>query len=109
MLDLSESARKELEAYFADKERENIRIYLAPGGCSGPRLALALDGPTDADTQFHEGGFSFCVNKELLAKIGGVTIDMTYMGFMVNPAIPLQGSGAPSACGGCAGSTTCNV
>jgi Fe-S cluster assembly iron-binding protein IscA len=32
MLELSESARKELEAYFADKERGNIRIYLAPGG-----------------------------------------------------------------------------
>jgi Fe-S cluster assembly iron-binding protein IscA len=32
MLELSESARKELEAYFADKERGHIRIYLAPGG-----------------------------------------------------------------------------
>ena len=32
MLELSESARKELEAYFADKERGNIRVYLAPGG-----------------------------------------------------------------------------
>ena len=32
MLELSESARKELEAYFADKARENIRVYLAPGG-----------------------------------------------------------------------------
>jgi Fe-S cluster assembly iron-binding protein IscA len=32
MLELSENARKELEAYFADKERGNIRIYLAPGG-----------------------------------------------------------------------------
>jgi Fe-S cluster assembly iron-binding protein IscA len=33
MLELSESARKELEAYFADKEeRGNIRIYLTPGG-----------------------------------------------------------------------------
>ncbi len=32
MFELSESARKELEAYFADKERGTIRIYLAPGG-----------------------------------------------------------------------------
>jgi len=32
MLELSQSAHKELEAYFADKERGNIRIYLAPGG-----------------------------------------------------------------------------
>ena len=32
MLELSESARKELEAYFTDKERGTIRIYFAPGG-----------------------------------------------------------------------------
>jgi Fe-S cluster assembly iron-binding protein IscA len=70
---------------------------------------LALDGPADADEQFNEGGFSFCINKELLARVGGVTIDMSYMGFTVNPAIPLQNPGASSACGGCAGSTSCSV
>jgi hypothetical protein len=70
---------------------------------------LALDGSTDDDEQYNEGGFSFCINKALLAKIGGVTIDMTYMGFMVSPEIPLEESGASSACGGCAGSTSCSV
>jgi len=70
---------------------------------------LALDEPTEDDEKFAEGGFSFCVNKELLAKIGGVKIDLTYMGFMVDPTIPLQSSNASSACGGCAGSTSCSV
>ncbi len=32
MLTVSESARKELEAYFADKDKQTIRIFLAPGG-----------------------------------------------------------------------------
>ncbi len=32
MVQMTESARKELEAYFADKEKGSIRIYLAPGG-----------------------------------------------------------------------------
>ncbi len=32
MVDLTEGARKELEAYFADKEKGSIRVYLAPGG-----------------------------------------------------------------------------
>ncbi len=32
MVEVSESARKELEAYFAGKEKGSIRIYLAPGG-----------------------------------------------------------------------------
>lgn len=32
MFEITESALKELEAYFADKEKTPIRIYLAPGG-----------------------------------------------------------------------------
>lgn len=31
MLELTESARKELEAYFAGKEKATIRIYQAGG------------------------------------------------------------------------------
>ena len=108
MVELTESALKELEAYFADKERGSIRIYLAPGGCGGPRLALALDGPGDEDQQFTEGGFSFCVNKDLLGKIGGVSIDLTYMGFTVSPTIPLPDTGSSSCCG-CSGASSCGT
>lgn len=43
MLTLTDAAQKELEGFFADREKATVRIYLAPGGCSGPRLALALD------------------------------------------------------------------
>ena len=32
MLQVSENAKKELDAYFADKEKTPVRIYLAPGG-----------------------------------------------------------------------------
>ena len=32
MLTLSDAARKELDAYFAGKEAQTIRIFLAPGG-----------------------------------------------------------------------------
>ncbi len=49
MFELTEGARQELDAYFTDKEKSSVRIYLAPGGCSGPRLALALDAPGDDD------------------------------------------------------------
>ncbi len=31
MLELTDTARKELEAYFADKKKENIRIYSVSG------------------------------------------------------------------------------
>lgn len=32
MLELTESASKELQSYFADKEKATIRVYLSPGG-----------------------------------------------------------------------------
>lgn len=32
MITLTESARKELDGYFADKEKSSVRIYMAAGG-----------------------------------------------------------------------------
>jgi len=32
MINVTESACKELEGYFADKEKGTIRVYLSPGG-----------------------------------------------------------------------------
>ena len=103
MIALSENARKELEAYFADKERQTIRVYLAPGGCSGPRLVLALDEPGDEDARFGQDGFAFCINKELLQQVKSISIDLSYLGFTVTPEVPLPSSGG-SSCGGCCGS-----
>ncbi|MDY3810148.1 heme biosynthesis protein HemY [Desulfovibrio sp. PG-178-WT-4] len=104
MLELTESARKELESYFTGKEKGAIRIYLAPGGCCGPRLALALDAATDDDQSEEQAGFTFCINKELLAQVHGVKIDLSHMGFTVEPTMPLpenDGGGCGSCCGGC--------
>jgi Fe-S cluster assembly iron-binding protein IscA len=69
---------------------------------------LALDAQDNEDQTFTEGGFDFCINGELLNIIGGATIDLTYTGLMVNPAIPLQSDGA-SSCGGCTGSAGCGA
>jgi Fe-S cluster assembly iron-binding protein IscA len=102
MFELSESARKELEAYFAGRERGTIRVYLAPGGCCGPRLALGLDAAQDDDRTFSEGGFDFCINGGLLSTVGGIAVDLAYTGLTVTPSIPLSDGAAP-ACGGCSG------
>lgn len=103
MLELNEDARKELEAYFEGKERGVIRIYLAPGGCSGPRLALALDDPADDDNVEEIDGFKFCINKKLAEEIGGAKIALGPMGFDVIPNNPLPVPEGGSACGGCCG------
>lgn len=105
MLELTDSARKELETYFADKKKAPIRIYAA-GGCCGPRLALALDEPGDDDRTEESNGFTFCIKKDLLGQIQGVKVDLTYMGFAVEPLVPLEGT-CGGACGGCAGAAGC--
>ena len=71
---------------------------------------MALDGPKDDDSVFEEGGFTFCINKELLEKVEAVTLDLSYMGFSVEPRVPLAApAGGESKCGGCSGSSSCNV
>lgn len=106
MLTVSEDARKELEAYFDGKEKKTIRIFLAPGGCSGPRLALALDEPGESDDIMEEAGFRFCIDKELLDQVKGVSIGISYMGFTLDPEVPLASAGDSGGCGSC---TSCGT
>lgn len=104
MLEISEGAKKELDAYFDGKEKGTIRIFLAPGGCSGPRLALALDEKGEDDSSEEAGGYTFIINNDLLGQIGGAKIDLTPMGFMIEPEKPLPqaaGGGCGGCCGGC--------
>lgn len=106
MIQVSDSARKELEAYFEGKERSGIRIYVASGGCSGPRLALALalDEANSNDATAEAAGFTFAIEKTLLKQIKSVSIDLTYMGFTVEPeqALPVEeGSSCGSCCSSC--------
>lgn len=105
MLTVSESALKELDEFFKDKEKSPIRIYLAPGGCSGPRLGLALDKPGDDDESFEQGGNTFCISKELAALTGDISIDLSYMGFVIDSANPVGGGGG--GCSGCGSSSSC--
>jgi Fe-S cluster assembly iron-binding protein IscA len=102
MLEITESACKELDAFFEGKEKTPIRVYLTSGGCSGSRLALALDTPAESDAVFAEKGFSFIIDADLFAAAKGIKVDFTYMGFSVESEIPLVSPGGCSCCsGGC--------
>ena len=108
MITVSDEARKELEADFDGKEKTPIRVYLAPGGCGGPRLALALDEPGEEDMSFEDRGIIYCINKDLLAAVESVSIQLTPMGFLPIPKVPLPDAGegqgcSSSGCGGCCG------
>jgi Fe-S cluster assembly iron-binding protein IscA len=102
MLELTDSARHELDTYFQDKDKTPIRVYLAPGGCAGPRLALALDDPKPDDEVIAlEGGLTFLVEKELFAAAQPITVDATYAGFAVSSSLQFAGGGCgcSSGCG----------
>lgn len=103
-LEMAQDAKKELDAYFKDKDKGTIRIYLAPGGCSGPRLALALDEKGDGDESTVLDGYTFVINDKLAEQIGGAKIEMNEMGFMIVPENPLpepEGGVCGGCCGGC--------
>jgi len=100
MFTVTNDARKSLDAHFEDRELASIRIYLAPGGCSGPNLALAMDEPNEDDTVLPADPYTFCINKELLDKTGALTVDIRYEGFVIESANPLGGGGGCSGCGG---------
>ena len=99
MITVTDAAKKELDVYFEGNPPSSIRVFLASGGCSGPRLALALDEPKDSDIKAEEQGYSFCMDRELLVMVAHVTINFSYMGFSIDPEIPLPGAG--TGCGGC--------
>lgn len=101
MISLSDSAKAQLDGYFADKEKSPIRVFLS-GGCCGPKLSLALDEAKDGDESFEIGGYTLLAEKALLEAAGKVSIDMTEYGFSVDSENPLGGGGSCSS-GGCGG------
>lgn len=109
MLTLSERAVKELNAFFADRERSAIRVYLTPPACAGQELVLALDTPDEEkDHVLEVEGFQFCVDRELMEAMQGVSIDLTPLGFEVTPAVELPALNREGSCGSCCGSCGTN-
>ena len=110
MISVSDSALKELDAYFQDKDLVPIRIYLAPGGCSGPRLSLALDEKRDGDEELVSGKYTFLIETALLQDAKPIGVDMGAMGFTITSSLQLGGGscssgggngGCSSGCGSC--------
>ncbi len=102
MVTMSDTASAQIKEYFDGKEVQPIRIFLSAGGCSGPRLMLALDEVRDDDDTFELDGFSFVVDKELLAEAKPIHIDLTPMGFDLTSSLKLEGGGC--GCGSSCGS-----
>jgi Fe-S cluster assembly iron-binding protein IscA len=103
MITVTDSAKQELTRYFDGKEIQPIRIHLADGGCSGPRLSLALDEVRDGDKTVEQDAFTFLIQEELAGATGAVTVDMTQYGFNVESENQVGGG---AGCG-CTSASSC--
>ena len=110
MVSLTDTARAELDTYFADKQKAPIRVYLNKGSCCGPSLTLALDEARENDEVFDLDGYTFVVEKELSTLASPITVDMTEYGFAVTSSLQLEGGscGGGSCGGGSCGGGSCS-
>ncbi len=87
------------------KERIKVQsgFFLAPGGCSGPRLALALDDAGDEDEKKRWQDIPSALTSDLLSQIKSAEIDLTSTWILQSrPEVPLP-AGSGGGCGGCCG------
>jgi iron-sulfur cluster assembly protein len=101
MVTVTETAKAQLDAYFAENPKAPIRIFLSSGSCAGPQLSLALDEPKDSDDVFDVNGYSIVVDKELLEEAKPLTVEFGGAGFAVQSSLKLGG-------GGCGGGCSCS-
>lgn len=78
---------------------QNIRLYIAGMGCSGPSFGLTLDEKSDTDLVDDASGVSFIMGSDIYEQIGDMVVEITDGGYLVKPVNPPE-----SACGSCAGS-----
>ncbi len=65
---------------------------------------MALDEPQDDDTVIEKDGFKFCVNKELMDEATGINVNVSYMGFEIEPVKAFASAGGcGSSCGSSCG------
>lgn len=105
MITLSDEARQDLTDFFKNKETAPIRVQLAPGGCMGPRLSLDLDRQLPSDSVAEVDGLVFVMDKNLLAQVGDVTIDVDYTGFKISSQRAPSGDCSGGDCGSCSGAS----
>ncbi|MDN5352608.1 MAG: iron-sulfur cluster insertion protein [Clostridiales bacterium] len=85
----------EVLAAQADKP-QNIRIFIAGMGCSGPSFGLGLDDANEQDLVETVNGVNFVLEKSVYDTVGEIKIEWVGNGYSVQPVNP-----QPSSCGSC--------
>lgn len=76
MINITPIAQTKLEEYLKENNlKSGIRIYLAPGCCSGASLALTLDEVTENDLTAQFGELQLIIDRALSSQVGEATVD----------------------------------
>lgn len=89
MISMDEAARDILDRYFYDHDLSPVRVYIATGGKSGPKLALKPDIQLDGDVVFDVEDYTFIMSPHLVKQLGNIHIIPYDMGFEVIAEHPL--------------------
>lgn len=82
-------------------EGNDVRIYVAGMGCSGPAFGLALDTRNNEDIVYEEGGQVFIMEPNFFEQFGDFKVEYTQRGYLVEPVN--KDVVGPSDCGTCSG------
>lgn len=95
---MTEAAQATLTLSFQDRERLPLRVFMSFMYDGGPRLDVAPDVPTAADTVCQVDGWTIVVNSQLLKQAAPLSIDVGPQGFLVHSALDFSEAGG--TCGG---------
>lgn len=80
---------------------QNIRLFMAGSGWSGPSFGLALDEQKDNDLADNTSGINFVMDQDAYDQFGDMSIEFLNGGYMVKPT---EQDDSASGCGSCGGS-----
>jgi len=94
---------EEIKSIIAQNPEEgnDVRIYVAGMGCSGPAFGLALDTRNNEDIVYEEGGQVFIMEPNFFEQFGDFKVEYTQRGYLVEPVN--KDVLGPSDCGTCSG------
>ncbi len=77
---------------------DNIRVYIAGMGCSGPSFGLTLDEVGENDLKDDSNDVTFIMTKEIHEQVGDMLVESVEGGYLVRPLKTPE-----TACGSCGG------
>ncbi len=100
MVTVTEAARERLARLLAvnGKEEGYLRLYVAPGGCSGYSYGLALEEtPGNGDVVVEEGGLRLLIDDFSAPFVAGAEID--YVDNLMGGGFAIKNPNAAGTCG----------